>query len=332
MNSALILIGIFVIVAGLAYALMRLAPRAGLMALPGEHRKHQEPTPMVGGIAIFAGIFAGIYLLSPQHLVLLPAMLLLLIVGVLDDRFKLSSTLRLFAQAAAAGLMIYFADAELSNLGAVFSSRELTLGRWSVALTIFATIGVINAVNMSDGMDGLAGCLVILVLLALVVAGSGQEDFILITIFAAGGFLFWNLRIGREQARVFMGDAGSTLLGLLIAYLLISDSQQPEKHIYPVTALWLLALPLIDTVAVLLVRPLRGQSPFSADRFHYHHLLEAKGLGVNQTLGLVLLLQSVLILVGWIMLEAGVAERYQMMLFLLCFVAYTTYLLRTTKT
>ncbi|MEM7357728.1 MAG: MraY family glycosyltransferase [Pseudomonadota bacterium] len=308
--------------------LARLAPSVGLMAVPGEHRKHQQATPVVGGIAIFLGLVLGLVWLTPEHLGLLPAMSVLVAVGVLDDRFTLNSVVRLAAQAVAAWLMIHFTGAELLNLGAIFSNTDLWLGGWSMALTIFASIGVINAVNMSDGLDGLAGSLVLIVLLSMLAIGSTETELVLVVVAAVSGFLVWNLRILRPRARMFMGDAGSTLLGLILVYLLIRGSQQPVNDFSPVTALWLLALPLIDTVAVLLVRPIRGQSPFSADRFHYHHLLQARGLEVNQTLCLVLALQVVLIVVALAMSNAGVAQRYQMMLFLACFVAYALYLWR----
>ena len=321
-------LAIFLFVLLSAWLLAHLAPRVGLMAEPGEHRAHQQATPMVGGIAIFIGIVIGLLLFVPASLGMWPAMLLLVVVGVLDDRFTLNSVFRFAAQAVAAWLMIYFTGVELNNLGAIFTSNDLWLGDWSMVLTIFATIGVINAVNMSDGLDGLAGSLVLLVLLSLLALGSSQREFILIVGAAVCGFLVWNLRVLRPRAAIFMGDAGSTLLGLILAYLLIGGSQQPNNDFSPVTALWLLALPLIDTVAVLLVRPLRGQSPFSADRFHYHHLLQARGLGVNQTLCLVLALQFVIIVLAMGMSNAGEAQRYQMLIFLTCFAAYAVYLWR----
>ena len=95
-----------------------------------------------------------------------------------------------------------------------------------------------------------------------------------------------------------MGDAGSMFLGLCVAWLLISGSQGESRSFSPVTALWLLALPLLDTVAALLVRPLLGKSPFSADRFHYHHILLSQGLSVNKALFLTIACAIFVALIG----------------------------------
>ena len=322
---------IFVLVAGLAHILSRLASRVGLLAFPGDHREHRQPTPMVGGIAIFFGLVLGMLVIDQTHLGLLPSLLLLCIVGALDDRFKLPSWFRLVAQAIAAYLMILLSGVHLISLGQLWPGSEMLLGRWSTGLTIFATIGVINAINMSDGLDGLAGSLVVLVLATIYWLNPPQGDFVLVTIAAIAGFLFWNLRVFRDGAKVFMGDAGSTVLGLVIAYLLIRLSQNPDQIILPVTALWLLALPLFDTVAVLLVRPLRGKSPFAADRIHYHHLLHDRGMGVNSTLLSALFLQAGLIIVGMVMLRSGVAEAAQLLGFLFCFLLYVLVLICSTR-
>lgn len=322
---------VFFVVLSSAYVLARLASGLHLMASPGEHRKHAEPTPMVGGIAIFIGIVTGLYISGLRDLSLLPSMTLLCFVGVLDDRFKLPSWLRFAAQALATYLMIKLTGVQLVNLGGLFSGTDLLLHQSSIPFTIFATIGVINAVNMSDGLDGLASSLLILVTLTLIFLGFQPASFAWVVVAATAGFLFWNLRVFRRSARVFMGDAGSTLLGLVIAYFLITASQRPNAVFPPVTALWLLALPLIDAVTVLLMRPIRGYSPFAADRTHYHHVLLRQGLSVNQTLSVILLTQSLLIGVGVLMLQFAVPQHIQLATFLAGFVVYFCYLLKITR-
>jgi len=301
------------------------------MAVPGEHREHEHPTPLVGGIAMFVGLVVGVMWLDSKHLALLPSLSLIFIVGVVDDRFKLPSWIRLLAQATAAYLLILFANTELQSLGYIVSDTESELGGWSQALTIFATIGVINAINMSDGLDGLLGTLSSLLVLTVLFLAPGFQQLSQILLCVLAGFLFWNLRVFRDRATVFMGDAGSTLLGVIIAYLLIQISQQPNQYIAPVTALWLLALPLMDAVAVLLIRPLRGQSPFSADRIHYHHLVRAKGLSVNSTLLVVLMVQGIFTFVGVLMHLLAISEHHQFYGFLFCFAVYFGYLMHFTK-
>lgn len=329
------LILVFVITAISAYLLSRTANLLGLIAHPGEHRLHQQSTPLVGGIAIFIGLVAGYFLMTPDYANLLPGLALLCVVGALDDRFKLPSWTRFLAQGVAACLMIKLTGMQLTNLGSLVSDNDVLLHRWSIALTVFATIGVINAINMSDGLDGLAGCLVVLVLMALLLCNTTDRALIYISIASISGFLVWNLRIFRQYASMFMGDAGSTVLGLILAYLLITTTQQADINslinLAPVTALWFLALPLFDAVAVLLVRPLRGQSPFSADRIHYHHLLLDAGLSVNQVLVTALFVQAIFIVTGCVMGYFGLAEKLQFVAFLLCFVGYFLILLRVTR-
>ncbi len=315
---------IFIVTLFTVFFLSKYAPKVGLLALPGEHRLHKIATPMVGGIAIYLSLLLGVFTIDKTATLLLPSLFLICAVGALDDRFALPSWVRFLAQGISAYLMVYFTNVVLVDLGYLLSgsARVVMVNYWPAGLTIFACIGVINAVNMSDGLDGLAGSLVLVVLITLLLVGHPLQNLILVTASSVAAFLCWNLRIGRDRAKVFLGDAGSMMLGLLLAYLLIFYSQF-EGGIYPVTALWLLALPLIDAVSVLIVRPLRGRSPFSADRIHYHHQLLDKGLSVNGTLLVALVLQILFIVLGVFLWVYKVAEYLQLILFLSIFFSYS---------
>ena len=313
----------------LGFHLGRQAESLGLMAHPGEHRGHEEPTPVVGGIAIFAALVIAYLILNNQSLgPLMPSLFLLCLVGAIDDRHKLPSWARFIAQAAAAYLMIRLTGVQLTSLGSLLSEDLILLDRLSTPITIFATIGVINALNMSDGLDGLAGSIVLLVLAGIYLAGSDQHGLLAITAASVSGFLFWNLRILRPHARLFMGDAGSTMLGLLLAYLLIDVTQGDSPTIPPIGALWFLLLPLFDTVGVLLIRPLRGKSPFQADRMHYHHYLQNKGLTANQSLAVALMLQAIFIVNGVLIHRLMVPENVQFYVFVSLFLLYLVLLFK----
>lgn len=314
---------VFVVSAGVAFIASLYAHKLGLIASPGEHRTHSQPTPVVGGIGLFAGLLLGWQLSGLMLVGVFASLSLVFLVGALDDRFALPSWVRLMAQALAAYMMVELTGVRLISLGFIWSAEnEVLLGDLeSVILTVFATMGVINALNMSDGMDGLAGSLAILVLLALLWFHAYPPELIIVALLSVAGFLVWNLRVLRKRARMFMGDAGSTTLGLLLAYLLIANSQSPEGF-PPVTALWLLALPLIDAVSVLFLRPLRRQSPFAADNDHYHHLLLRSGFGVNTALLVALCVQGGTIALGVLMLSLAVPERVQLGLFMVLFVLY----------
>ena len=323
---------VFFTTAILIYGLIKLAPRLGLIALPSGHRQHLDATPMVGGIALYTGILLGIVILDKPYVSLTPSLLLMCIVGVLDDRYKLPSWCRLVAQAIAAYLMIQLTGIQLFDLGYLFTSNKLVLlgDVGIVVMTVFASVGVINAINMSDGLDGLAGALVFAVLLCLLLMGHPAQGLIIASLSALAGFLVWNLRVGRKSATVFMGDAGSTMLGLLLAALLIQYSQE-EAGMLPVTALWLLALPLIDAVAVLIVRPLRKRSPFTADRMHYHHQLLDRGFSANAVVLVLIALQLMFIGIGVFALKIEIAEHLQLYAFLSFFVVYLLYLYKSSE-
>lgn len=286
----------FVATVVLLYVLKRLAPRIDLVDYPGGHRWHETATPLVGGLAMFLGFLFGVLTLDIPLAPLrsfFAAAALLIVVGVLDDLHELSSNLRFVPQVAAALLMVYWGGVSLHDLGALTFGAPVYLGRWAVPITVFAGVGVINALNMSDGMDGQAGGLTVVALaaLALVAANAGNvpdaQLLILLAVLVAA-FLLFNLRLLRARALVFMGDAGSMFLGFALAWFLIKLSQGEQRAMTPVTALWLLALPLFDTVGIMLRRILQRRSPFLADREHFHHLLLAWGCSVNQALVVVL--------------------------------------------
>lgn len=325
--SALLAVVAVTAVAVLVFA--HFAEPMKLLAHPGGHRLHSAPTPMVGGLAIYLGILTGFVLVENSFAGLMPSLLMLCLVGVFDDRYSLPAWSRFLAQGIAAYVMVKLTGVQLNTLGYLTPNGEVLLGRWSLPMTLFAVIGVINAVNMSDGHDGLAASLVVAVLIGLLLCRA-DTSLILVGVAAVFGFLMFNLRLWRPQATVFMGDAGSTMLGLLLAYLLIQHSQF-DAGISPVTALWLLALPLMDAVSVLIVRPLRGKSPFDADRIHYHHQLIDRGLGVNVAVLIALVVQSGFIAFGLWAWRENIAEYVQLSVFLTLFAAYLLSLMWFTR-
>ena len=305
-----------------------LAHRFGLLAAPGQHRRHQGMIPQTGGIAMAFGAGLSLVLLGqfPGAGIIIGGSLLL-IVGVVDDRYTVPYWARFVSQIVAVLLFIWIDDVRLIDLGRVFSSELLELGAFEVALTVFAGVGVINAINMVDGMDGLAGSLVLVCLLSvlflLVNNGSGGIDIVVLLSAAVIAFLSFNLRIsGRQGARVFMGDAGSMVLGLTLAWLLIDHSQGPDRAFAPVVALWILAVPLYDAVGVLLRRSLRLGSPFRADWLHTHHLLLRFGLSVNQSLALIVGMAICLSVLGIVLFLGGLREYYLFYLFIGLFAVY----------
>jgi len=312
------------------------APHLKLIAWPGEHRKHDAPTPVIGGVGVFISIgFTCLILDIPikQYQYLFYASLCLLLVGAIDDVLHLSSTTRFIIQIIAALVIVFPGQVELETLGRLFSLQEVILGNLGYLFTIFAVIGVINAINMTDGLDGLLGTQFILIfggLYLLVLNGAYETEapMLLALIVSVLAFLFFNLRVGRPRAKLFLGDAGSMFLGLVVSWYLIRFSQKPVNIIEPVTALWFIALPLSDTITVMLRRISHRLSPFDADRTHIHHLLLHKGFSVNQVVSILSVVGAVLLIVGLVLQKLGVAEYIR---FYVALSIFTLHMVVTTK-
>ena len=310
-----------------------LAIKIGLVDKPGGHKTHSDHIPVVGGLGIFLGLVVSLWAFSnapEQNNAIILAALILLTTGMLDDKYFLSHYTRFGAQIGAAAILVLADNTVLHNLGYLFDTETLTaLNGWSIPLTIFATVGVINAVNMTDGLDGLAGGLSLVTLASITIlfllAGVANTYVLvpLLTMSAILGFLLFNFRTPwLHKAKVFMGNGGSMLLGIIIAWLLIKFSQLENPAFSPVTALWLFAIPLMDTVCIMLRRMKKGQSPFAADREHLHHLFLAMGFSVQQAVVLVVCVASMGAVLGLASELYGVADHWLFYAFLLMFVLY----------
>lgn len=315
--------------------LMPLAHRFDLVDKPGGHKLHDSHTPLVGGIAMFTGLsvaLAGFGLAGFE--VIFVSALLLLVVGIVDDKRHLNVALRFTAQGIAVLIMIYWGGIRLEDFGHLLSRDLFVLAPLAVPMTVFATVGTINAMNMTDGVDGLAGSLALTSVALLAVAngvgGAGEFLPLLVAVGSAiSGFLVFNLRFSwQPRARVFMGDAGSTLLGFVLTWLFVAMSQGDARSIAPVTALWFFAVPLYDTIGVMIRRIWMGRSPVRADRSHLHHLLADAGLGPVQIVALMTALQVMMGAIGLYGLLTHVPEHHMFMLFLGLFGAYVYLILR----
>jgi UDP-GlcNAc:undecaprenyl-phosphate GlcNAc-1-phosphate transferase len=275
--------------------LARAAAGLGLVAQSGPRMQHEGTVPTVGGLAMgiaFLAVYGLTGLFTSVSALLAAAVAITVVGGVLDDRHELRSLPKFAFQIAAAALLAATGDALLTHLGLLMSPELFTLGRWAVPLSVFALVGVMNAINMADGLDGLAGALSLAACICFGAAASHAANgpvFAVVCIAAGAilGFLAFNARLPwRRQAAVFMGDTGSLLLGLLLGWCAVRLAMSERPALAPITAVWILALPIADTVTLLVRRSLRGGNPFQADRHHMHHILIALGLSPARTTAL----------------------------------------------
>jgi UDP-GlcNAc:undecaprenyl-phosphate GlcNAc-1-phosphate transferase len=321
----------------LIVVLRPVAVRVGLLDVPGERKSHRSPTPLVGGLAIFAGLGLGFFLCKDGPVPLsqrevysfFGAGFLLVAVGMVDDFLELSPAVRFVAQVLAALLMIFGAGVVLNDLGLMMPGGGLLeLGVLAVPFTVFATLGVINALNMCDGLDGLSGSLTLTSLSGLILAAYTwgiPADTALLPILGTGilAFLFFNLRIlGRDRASVFMGDAGSMFLGFALTWYAIALSQGQSRALPPASALWFLMIPIFDAVSMMLRRILKGRSPFAADREHLHHIFLLAGYSVNETVLVMTGVASCGVFVGLASIYFQVPELVVALAFLLTGIGY----------
>lgn len=259
----------------------RVSVRLGLVDRPGGRKKHQNLVPLVGGIAIFGGtslVLIPTLLMSTIYVAYWLASFLLTFICMLDDKKPLSSNVRFFIQFISLGIIIMLGKTEIVDLGDLLGVGSILLGFCSIPFTCFAMIGIINAVNMMDGLDGLTGGvsgIEFLVLFFLAIHIEATQEVLIIAAFIGAilGFLLFNFPTSFSTKRkVFLGDAGSMLIGLTLAWLCVRLTQ--INNGYPAALmLWVMALPLMDTVHLIINRKARGVSAFKADRRHIHHIL-----------------------------------------------------------
>jgi UDP-GlcNAc:undecaprenyl-phosphate GlcNAc-1-phosphate transferase len=248
--------------------------------------------------------------------------------GVLDDRHELRSLPKFAFQIAAAALLALYGDVMLTHLGTLMTEELFTLGRWAAPLSIFALVGVMNAMNMIDGLDGLAGALALAACISFGAAASfarhGPEFAVIcITAGATLAFLFFNARLPwRHQAAVFMGDTGSLLLGLLLGWCAVRLTMAERPALAPITAVWILALPIADTVTLLVRRTLRGRNPFRADRHHMHHIVMALGLSSARTTALLFWIALALGAAALVADRLGVPQHLMFYAYMTCLIAW----------
>ncbi len=268
-----------------------LATWLGIVDHPGGRKRHEHSTPLVGGLGLFLGLVVTLVCFQiaiPSPTAYFGATILLAVTGLLDDRFDLPARFRLLVQVAAALIMILGGDLVVGDFGDGFGIR-FDLGPLAIPFTIFATVGLINAFNMLDGIDGLAGMVSISVLAVLGLwaqfAGATEvANLAYLLLFAVGGFLLFNLRLPwRRRAAVFMGDAGSMVLGLSFAWMIVALIQPRHGGVAPMAAFWLVAFPILETANVIIRRKCKRRSVFTPDHEHLHYIFREHGLSINRT-------------------------------------------------
>lgn len=304
---ALAFITSFVVVLLSTPALIKVSYLKRLVDEPSEGRKvHIRRIPTIGGIMIFAGTLFSYLLWYPfieidDFKYICASMLILFFIGVKDDIVGTAPMKKLIGHLIVAFILVFMAEIRITSMYGLFGLEDIPLYA-STALSVFAYIVIVNAFNLIDGVDGLASGVGFISCMAFAVwffMAGGLEDAVLAL--ALGGALLGFLIFNFPPARIFMGDSGSLVIGLIAAVLAIKMIEFEHGKLpmvvveisKPVYAMAALAYPMVDTLRITTLRILQGRSPFSADRSHLHHQLLDLGLNHLQT-SLVVYLFSIL--------------------------------------
>ena len=304
-----------------------MARRVGLTDVPDTRKTHSGAIPLTGGIAVYATLLVGIVFLdiTPYTSNMLIIATLVFSVGVYDDFDNLGATLRLIIQYGSGIALATYGGIYIQNVGNLLNYGNIPLLLLSAPLTALSVAGLSNAYNMIDGIDGLAASTILLPLLILY--GLAQADnspmapVLLLMIVPLCVFMIFNLGPGNTIfPKIFLGDAGSTTMGFLVTASLVYFSQGDGAVILPVTALWLVTVPLMDMLATMLRRWRNGKNLMTADRSHLHHTLMDRGLSSRATL--ITLIIYATVCAGFGLALQAVAESLSLLMYFLLFLAH----------
>ena len=280
----------------------RLARRLGVLHYPRERDLHDRPVPGLGGLAILAAavIPALIFLPAGQETRgIVAGAIAIALLGAVDDARPngLHPLIKLAGQFAAAAIPVW-SEVRVENITLPFID-PVDLGAWGYPLTLVGIVAVMNVVNFTDGADGLAAgvCTIAAATFAIIALSLGRDDAGVLAALTAGaavGFLWHNF----HPASIFMGDAGSNLLGLLLACVAIQGVLKTAAVVALFFPLLILAVPALDATFVVAKRIKYGRPVYSADRWHFHHRFANIGFSQRRT---------VLYLYGWTVSLAALA-------------------------
>jgi UDP-GlcNAc:undecaprenyl-phosphate GlcNAc-1-phosphate transferase len=310
----------FLLTTLLVFLFMKIASRLGVMIdHPNSRKIHKEPIPRIGGPAVVIGTLLPLIVLHKGKEVMLGLCLgamCILVTGLLDDVWDLSYQWKFVGQVSAATVTLLISGIRLHTIGHLWQGFPQELGWFSLPASIFFLVATTNMINLSDGLDGLAGGICFLIFCAVGFLAYFQGSGFLLalsicTLGAISGFLRYNT----HPATVFMGDTGSQFLGFAAGFSMLLLTQGRTSY-SPIIPLYLIGIPIIDTVMVIFERLRQGRPIFKADRNHIHHKLLKMGLRHNESVMVIYALQFGMILIAWTGRYADSAILFVSFLFL----------------
>jgi UDP-GlcNAc:undecaprenyl-phosphate GlcNAc-1-phosphate transferase len=295
--------------------LIYFAKKLRLLDNGGDRASHKGSTPFFGGIAIFTGVICSLLFWADIENIqyILVCILIVFIVGLIDDLRQITAFKKLIGQIVATLILIFLGDLQIDSMHGVLGVYDLPI--WaSLPFTIFVVIVITNSFNLIDGIDGLAGGIGLISSLSFgaIALIMEQTDMALIA-FTLSGALLGFLKFNTFPARIFMGDTGSLVVGMILAVLAINcikyglvTETHSLPHIGPLLAISLLAIPLFDSLRVFVVRAINGKGTLTAARDHVHHVLIDLGAGHKYTSLILYMVTVIIILFTYFLIKFNV--------------------------
>lgn len=324
----------FLAVVGFVIILYPVAQNVGLVDKPNNRKQHIGDVPLIGGLAIYVAITICSFILTPfdsNYKMYLLSTSFMVLIGALDDYHDLDARLRLIAQCLIGALMVFGADLYIDNLGVLFGSEVIELGVFSQIFTILAIVTCINAFNMTDGVDGLVGVVSLNAFLSIGVLAALSNIYFdnsvtSMLVGAVVAFMFFNFGTFKGgRYKIFMGDAGSMLMGLTVIWLITYTTMSEQSIMRPITAVWIIAIPLMDMFSVMFRRVKSGHSPLRASRDHLHHMFLQNGFSNKSTTICIGAISAIFCSAGVTSQIMNVPSYLMAILFLCVFISYHSF-------
>lgn len=318
----------FVVASLMHQPVLNFAKKHHIYDNPEKRKLQRNPVPVMGGFVVFFGAMAGslCYWFKENSLALVPiqiAMLMMLLIGAWDDVKKLSPVFRFVLEILIVIALAVGNDYPVNDLHGLWGIHEIS--PWIAwPLTIFGCIGIINAINMIDGIDGLSSgiCIMAFGFFGLIFFYSLDFVHVALAVSIIGALIpFFIMNVFGTRSKMFIGDAGTMMLGIALCDMVMamltkgSPCAIQTEHIsfcLIAFALAVLAIPVFDTVRVMLGRICRGESPFTPDKTHLHHAFIDYGFHHLETSLMEIILNMMIIGVWWMLYKSHLSEQWQL--------------------
>ena len=307
--------------------ILKIAILKNIVDNPDARKLQREPVPVLGGIAVFFGIVVGLCssqmaFFSPGIFVLMAAMIIMLYTGTIDDVLDLSPGIRFLIEIAVVAFIMLVNNSGINHFWGLWGIDFIPT-IIAAPLTIFAAVGIINAINLIDGVNGLSSgfCFMASVMFAIMLYLSGNTHMTILAVSAAGAIIpFFLHNVFGNSTKMFIGDGGTLVIGTMMSMFVVSilkgtslsaDLASDGMGLIPFT-LAVLAVPVFDTLRVMTARILRKQSPFHPDKTHLHHLFLELGFSHIGTTVSILSLNFFIILAWFVAYRMGLSIDAQL--------------------